>query len=468
MCTSDADCSGASESCIEGACVYVAACGNGIVDSGELCFGVATKVGITDEPVGLSTGDLDGDDVNDLVVLTQSLSTKDLTTILGAGAGSFASPVVHELLPGFVRNVRVGTFATGSNVPLAVYITSGSAGYLDLYEWSSEPELPYYGGANVPNYSSSNPLALGAGDLNGDATTDLAWHDMPDSGTPKDMSLHVGLSEENAYQLDIPEVKQTTIPAAYKKVRAIAIGDLSGTGQHDLVVAVGTSNFTDSLECNSIPALTGYEEQLLVYRDFKLKPTGGAPSFVEDDALMKVKPIDDPDYWDALGYDCAGISGIMKEARIWDLHLSDVDGDGDLDPVAFAGGVVQVFQNQGANYSALWNSPYNVFDGDEFAGITKDGAVGDINGDGVVDLVAAVQPGVDLVPAGHIAVFLSNGATGSWTMEPLDFIASETTIRHVELTDLNGDGALDIVYTTRKTDGDWGFDGEVYVRLQNP
>ena len=55
-------------------------------------------------------------------------------------------------------------------------------------------------------------------------------------------------------------------------------------------------------------------------------------------------------------------------------------------------------------------------------------------------------------------------------MQSLELMEQDTPIQHVELADVNGDGALDMVITSSYIDDANGgnYVGKVYVRLQNP
>ena len=122
------------------------------------------------------------------------------------------------------------------------------------------------------------------------------------------------------------------------------------------------------------------------------------------------------------------------------VALADLDADGDLDAaVADAQGAVTVLTNDGAGgwtASALATP-----------GATAAVALGDLNGDGRPDLVAAHDQG--------LTVFLNDGAGGFAT--GVDAPGAATT--DVGLGDLTGDGRVDAVATTGAGVALWTGDG---------
>lgn len=117
---------------------------------------------------------------------------------------------------------------------------------------------------------------------------------------------------------------------------------------------------------------------------------------------------------------------------------ADMDSDGDLDVVAFGGsgysdGTVVWFENLGdERFSAM----ATVAETEQTGTI----ALGDVNGDGLIDIVAAV----DRWPYYRVAIYVNNG-DATFTESTIDYpIAS---IFSIEIADLDSDGDGDIVFS---------------------
>src|SRR5262249_30869415 len=122
--------------------------------------------------------------------------------------------------------------------------------------------------------------------------------------------------------------------------------------------------------------------------------------------------------------------------------LGDLDGDGMLDAVlANIGHPSQVFLNTHASASVApsFGFPRPLSNADT-ARSTYGVATGDLNGDGALDIVLGNN-------GQHSQVLLNlNDGTGAFA-EPADLDPNGPTRKtfHVAVGDLNGDGALDIV-----------------------
>jgi len=145
------------------------------------------------------------------------------------------------------------------------------------------------------------------------------------------------------------------------------------------------------------------------------------------------------------------VYGAPLTATSGDLPLGvaagDLNNDGVPDVVTanFFGGSVSVLLGNGdGSLQAGIDLPMLEPGAIETVGVVE-AAIADLNGDGWNDIVAGVQSG-DLGNPG-IAVFLNNGA-GAFPDLP-EYYAFSTQIRGLEIVEMTGDAHLDVVYANR-------------------
>ena len=168
----------------------------------------------------------------------------------------------------------------------------------------------------------------------------------------------------------------------------------------------------------------------------------GGPS-VEDCAVMRAndgKWSDFPCYW-ARPFMCKMVRDSATDADISGTHLADLNGDGidDLIVLTHGGHPSYVYLNPGdGNFSAVTPTPIGL-DSSTSSGHSTSVAVADIDNDGVMDLVIGNDGTSNMIYLGVSAPLGDySGVSG------LPFGSSNGPTVDVEVGDIDGDGALDI------------------------
>jgi hypothetical protein len=133
------------------------------------------------------------------------------------------------------------------------------------------------------------------------------------------------------------------------------------------------------------------------------------------------------------------------------IVLADLNGDHRLDVVTAAHKWVVVLLGRGDGTFAARHS--YLADAGLGDGYVRSLAVGDVNGDGKLDVVAGGQEGVNL-PSGTINVLLGNGHGGLG--RPATTHTGELLPGGMALSDVNGDGKLDLVVDNNDDTPDYG------------
>jgi len=226
-----------------------------------------------------------------------------------------------------------------------------------------------------PEPAQTYTVALG--DVDGDGDLDLVSGNFGESNR---LYLHDGsvLSETPAWPSE-----------QARSTQAIALGDVDRDGDLDLVCGNGES--------------TGGQPNTLYLNE------GGASVFSLTEAP-----------WQA------------EEAVTQAVALGDMDGDGALDLVCGNDGHNRVYLNTGDPDTVFARTPAW---SDSLASNTQAVALGDVDGDGDLDLVCGNTT--------YNTLYLNEGGTLSRTPVWSEAVASNT--RGVALGDVNGDGRIDLV-----------------------
>ena len=336
----------------------------------------------------VAAADLDGDGIPDLVLADSSIN---VTVLKGAGNGSFQSTVSFPVAEP-PSTIAFADFNHDGNLDFAVVGSGAIAGI--------EVVLGKGAGAFQPPLQIQTPTgayAFAVGDFNGDGTPDLAV-----------LLSQYALGKSDAVQImlgngDGTFSVKTTYPAG-PFATAIAVGDFNGDGKLDLIAAdMGTD-------------AQNYQDGNLALLSGKGDGTFAAPVIMPLSGGLSTGP--------------------------FDLVAADFNRDGKLDiAVAFSD-----FSNFSGGLAILLGRGDGAFQAPmTYAAIGVSIAVGDMNGDGIPDLLTSGSgdgPGLR---------YLLGRGDGSFD-SPVAFAAGSYALyatQPLAVADFNGDGKLDIAAVSR-------------------
>ncbi|MBS1121769.1 MAG: repeat protein [Deltaproteobacteria bacterium] len=357
-------------------------------------YGFDTKVDFPTgtSPFSVALGDLNGDGKLDLAIANDttpgSVSILFNTTAVGANAPSFAAKV--DFPTGTApTSVALGDFNGDGKLDLAVANEGPSTVSVLLNTTAVGAATPSFA-AKVDFATGSQPKSVAVGDFNGDAKPDLAIANIG----PSTVSILLGTTIAGATTPSFDNHKD--FPTGAQPI-SVAIGDLDADGKLDLALANRTGNTVSVLRGTTAAGST-------------------SPTFAQR--------IDLP-------------TGTNPES----VAIGDVDGDTKLDLV--------VANRTAGSVSVLLNTtvgaPSFAAKGDFATGAGPVAvAIGDLTGDGKPDLALANFGG------NTVSTLIGRTALGDPASfaATIDFPAGANPTA-VAIGDLNGDGRLDLVVTNQ-------------------
>jgi hypothetical protein len=344
-------------------------------------------------PFSVTVGDLNGDGKLDLVIANSGANNVSVllnTTAPGAATPSFAAKQDFAT-SSFPESVAVGDLNGDGKLDLVI-ANSNSNFVTVLLNTTTPGAFPPTFAAHQEFATGANPTSVALGDLNGDGKLDLVIANQAAS------TVSVLLNTTAPGAATPSFAAKQDFPTGANPY-SVAVGDLNGDGKLDLVIAnFGAANTVSVLLNTTVPGAA--TPTFAAHQDFA---TGGLP---------------------------------------FSVAVGDLNGDGKLDLVVanYNDNTVSVLLNTTAPGAA---TPSFAAKQDFAPGSGPQSvAMGDLNGDGKLDLAVANNGG-----ANTVSVLLNTTAQGSPTANftaKQDF-ATGTTARSVTMGDLNGDGKLDLV-----------------------
>lgn len=331
------------------------------------------------------SGDFNQDGTPDLAIASWPANSL-LTILFGDGKGGYADPVAYSLPLGAL-DLETADFDNDGDLDLVISNTG------KFWEGTSVQYFKNDGNGTFTAFgqfaAGNGPTGLTAADFNNDGFIDVATaHDAYiESANTFAVLLNAG---GNGFQS--PQI-YTTLGGT----RQIAAGDIDGDSDADLIVAHESNRMT-------------------IHRN-----NGG--TFVQVATLLGPS------------------SGSIPEQPM--VHAADIDLDGDID-LLFANtdtgstsrGAMGIYRNDG---TGSFGSP-EVIQFTPFSTGAVGFQTGDVTGDGWPDIVATCD-------RSQMWMLLRSNGSGGF-LAPREFHAGEDP-HSAEITDLNGDGLLDITIVGR-------------------
>jgi hypothetical protein len=363
--------------------------------------------------------DLDGDGKLDVVVMPAWFAPK---VLLGKGGGQLSAPLDLGLAAvGAAIGVTLGDVTGDGKLDFAV------GGRDTFVVYAGRGDLTFAGG--VISAVGAKVSRFGVGDLDGDGVPDLA---LALDRTGSDGSLAVLHGNGNGgFGPGIWHPTNTSPTSA-------ALGDLDGDGRLDLVT-VGSDSVDISLGSGD-----GVFAAAVEYSTGNM-PVAVALGDCDGDGRQDVVTVNQNAGTVSVlrGIGAGKLAAKADWATVDDpagLVLGDLNGDGRLDIVTFNSPVVSL-----GTVGVL----LGIGDGRFAAGAEhavgygpKTAALGDVNGDGIQDLVVA---NAGYGATRRSASILLGRGDGTWTTATDYAIDSPWNPSSIALADLDGDGKLDMV-----------------------
>jgi hypothetical protein len=389
-----------------------------LMNNGDGTFAAAVNYTVASGPVSIAVGNLFGDSKPEIVTVANDVYNGTINVLKNNGNGTFAAAVSFSVGGRYTNSVALGDFYKDGKLDIAV--TSASGSVVSILKNNGAGAFA----AAVTYTGIAGADSVAVGDLNSDGYPDLVAADSgPFNSTISVLKNHSDGTFESPVTYDV-----------CNSPSAIAIKDLDGDGHQDIVVAnwgdhtvsvlfnAGTGAFGPAKHYN-----VGYCPGSIVLTDVN---KDGKPDIVVAVTNMStVSVLLNRGGRTFRSSDAYTVNDIKPKS----VATGDLNGDGKPDMVA---------GNNNKTLSVLMNKGNGALADEIMYTLTLSGygaslvALGDVNGDGKLDIVAA-NNGSD-----NISVLKNNGdgtfaAAVNYSVGPYPSA--------IALGNIDGDTDLDVV-----------------------
>jgi hypothetical protein len=390
-------------------------------------------------PIGVVLADVDHDGRLDIV--SANRDSNNFTIFRQSSPGTFTLQT-PSLGVGSTAPVSIAAGDVNGDGLADIVIADSGTGNLQIYVQLAGGLYPPTASSTLNCGAGSSPSSVALGDLNGDGRLDIA---VTTAGTHHVLVFFQGTGGTfpTTPSLTLGSAGVTDAPSA------VALGDLDGDGALDIACASAGDNNLGVFMQTGPGVYSATPTFVLASPDGPFQPASLAISDVNSDGALDLVATSNDGALIAYFYDQHAHAFLPEDLRIdgagtlaapTGIVAGDLDGDGRTDLVIANSGVSEIavlLQRRAGNFNT---APDATLGSSTDTSSPSAIAVGDLDGDGNLDLVCANQGTSDL------AIYRQSSPTIVAT-QPAQRLGTSATTNHVtavEIADIDGDGRPDI------------------------